>query len=155
MLGQVGDHRVGVGVGVFERHLLGEERRRGAHDAGVAFHRHERGAAFAALVDVALDDPRSVRCLELLGLRSLAGEFLAADPDLGAVGVEALEAFAGRLRSQFVERGLQVQFTFQHRSAGREAYAQRHRSVSIVFDFSGHAANDAHIKICTNYKTLF
>lgn len=139
MLLEVGDDSSGVTVGVFERHLLREERGCRKHDAGTTIERTKDRFALRTLIGAPRDAGRAVGRLIGFRLKSFESKLLAPDQDLRPIRVEAPQALAGSSSSGFVERGLEVQLALKDRGPRMKPHAQRHRSIRVVRNFSGRA----------------
>jgi hypothetical protein len=83
--------------------------------------------------------------LAVLRTQSAAGEFAAAYFELGAVGVEALQALAGRRAADFVDGCLHSTLALEHRFARGEGRTNSDQTVVVGVYISSYGATVAHI----------
>jgi hypothetical protein len=101
-------------LGVLVRDDLGEARRGGDDDPGVAIERAVGRPALGALVDVTGDGGDAIGGLVVLLDLPLGGELDRADGDGRSVGIELLEPFGGGDDAGVVEPLLQDLLEVEH-----------------------------------------
>ena len=124
--------------GVLARDHLGKLGGRADDDPGATLQRAVGGAAQGALIDMAFDRGRPVRCLVILGDLPFAREVDRADGDRRAVGVELPQPFLSGQDPGGVELLLKRFLEVEHRVVVGDGDLDSEAGLGAIDDLRGH-----------------